>query len=103
MNRIRAEAYRGSIQTRKTWSIVRGQEVAMPESQPESTHPQPLVRRQERVVHESEYRTSYFEFGQIRMSPKLYERLEGWARTRGIAPGELLIQILEEAVRRRGG
>ncbi|MFO0892573.1 MAG: hypothetical protein U0790_25950 [Isosphaeraceae bacterium] len=76
----------------------------MSDPQPNSDAHQPIVRKQERPVGAWEYWSAY-EKGdfQFRFPAPLFERLRAWARQDGIPPGELLIKILEEAVRQRGG
>jgi hypothetical protein len=67
-------------------------------NQPESARP----AAPHRVVPDWEYRTAYIEFFQVRVPTGLHDRLCEWARRERKPPSDLLIEILEEAVRRRG-
>jgi len=65
---------------------------------PEPSSPPEIPRR---VVPDSEYRTAYVEYFQIRFPSVMYEQLCDWARQDRILMKDLLIRILEEAVSRR--
>jgi len=55
------------------------------------------------VVPEWEYHTAYIQHFQVRIPTGLHALLCERAQQRRITPGDLLIEILEEAVRRREG
>ncbi len=55
-----------------------------------------------RVVADWEYKTAYVPTFQVRMTAELHNRLGEWAKQERKPPGALLIEILEEAVHRRG-
>ena len=55
-----------------------------------------------RAVADWEYRTAYINSFQVRLPAELYERLRGWAERDREPAMDLLIGLLEEAVRRRG-
>ncbi len=59
----------------------------------------PAVPR--RVVSDWEYRTSYIELFQVRIPAGLHERLREWAEQEHKPLTDLVIAVLEEAVRRR--
>jgi hypothetical protein len=80
----------------------RAQEVAMSELPAAPDHPEaggPTAPR--RVVPDWEYQTAYIPSFQVRMSAELHERLSAWARQAGKSSQGLMIEILEEAIRRR--
>ena len=56
-----------------------------------------------RVVADWEYRTAYNQGFQVRLPPALHDRLSEWAKQERRSLSGLVIEILEEAVRRRGG
>ena len=56
-----------------------------------------------RVIPEWEYKTAYIQTFQVRIPARLYHRLCEWARQERKLPRDLCIELLEEAVRRRGG
>jgi hypothetical protein len=66
---------------------------------PEQGRPQPPRR----AVAPWEYRTAYIESFQLRLPDALYQRLRSRAQRERTPLADLLIAILEEAVRRRGG
>lgn len=75
-------------------------------SEPQSNDSRPEPTRHDvprRVVHESEYRTSYLDFYQVRMLSGLHDRLCRRASREDKPPADLVIGILEEAVHRRLG
>jgi hypothetical protein len=55
-----------------------------------------------RAVADWEYQTAYIPTFQVRITAGLHDRLCEWANREHKPPGALLIEILEEAVRRRG-
>jgi hypothetical protein len=55
------------------------------------------------VIPEWEYKTAYIQTFQVRIPARLYHRLCEWARQERKLPRDLCIELLEEAVRRRGG
>jgi hypothetical protein len=55
-----------------------------------------------RVIPEWEYRTAYIETFQVRIPAGLHERLCERAEQERKLPRNLFIEVLEEAVRRRG-
>jgi hypothetical protein len=55
------------------------------------------------VVVEWEYRTAYLLFFQVRIPEGLHGRLGVWARQERKPLGDLIVQILKGAVRRRAG
>jgi hypothetical protein len=76
----------------------------MPEPPADLDQPEPVCpAAPRRVVPDWEYRTAYIEFFQVRMPARTHDWLCGWAKQEGKRPSDLLIEILEEAVRRRGG
>jgi hypothetical protein len=84
-------------------SRAEGQEIAMTErptdpNRPDSVRPAAPCR----VVADSEYRTAYIETFQIRIPARLHERLCEWAKQERGSLTDLVVDILEEAVRRRG-
>jgi predicted HicB family RNase H-like nuclease len=54
------------------------------------------------VVADWEYRTAYIETFQIRIPARLHERLGEWAKQERGSLTDLVVAILEEAVRHRG-
>ncbi len=54
----------------------------------------------QRVIADWEYRTAYLQFFQVRMPAELHNRLCEWAREECKTLENLLIETLEEAVRR---
>jgi hypothetical protein len=80
------------------------QEVTMPEHPADLNQPEPIrPAAPRRVVPECEYRTSYVEFFQVRLPAGLHDRLCEWATQERKTSTTLFIEILEDAVRRRGG
>ena len=80
------------------------QEFVMPEPSADLDRPEPdRPAAPRRVVPDWEYRTAYIETFQVRIPAGLHNRLCEWARQERKPPGDLVIEILEEAVRRRGG
>jgi hypothetical protein len=55
-----------------------------------------------RVVADWEYKTAYIPTFQVRITAGLHDRLCEWAKQERKSPGALLVEILEEAVCRRG-
>jgi hypothetical protein len=55
-----------------------------------------------RVVADWEYKTAYIPGFQVRFTAGLHNRLCEWAKQERKSPGELLVEILEEAVCRHG-
>jgi hypothetical protein len=55
-----------------------------------------------RDVPDWEYRTAYIQRFQVRLPAELSVRLRGWAQQDRRPAEDLLIDILEEAVRNRG-
>jgi hypothetical protein len=75
----------------------------MSEPEPNSDRPEPVgPAAPRRVVADWEYRTAYVQFFQVRIPAELHDRLCEWARQERKPLGDLLIEALEEAVRRRG-
>jgi hypothetical protein len=75
----------------------------MPESQADRNQPEqcrPAAPR--RVVADWEYETAYIPTFQVRITAGLHARLCEWAKQERATPKALLVEILEEAVRRRG-
>ena len=66
----------------------------------QSEQSRPTVPR--RVVADWEYQTAYIPSFQVRIPAGLHDRLCEWAEQERKPPGALLLEILEEAVRRRG-
>ncbi len=56
-----------------------------------------------RIVSDWEYQTAYVQFFQIRVPTALHTRLCEAAQQRRIPMGDLVIEMLQEAVRRREG
>jgi hypothetical protein len=54
------------------------------------------------VVDDWEYKTAYIPTFVIRVTAGLHDQLCEWAKQEHKPPGALIIEILEEAVRRRG-
>ncbi len=76
----------------------------MPEPPTDVNQPAPgCPASPRRVIAEWEYRTAYIETFQVRLPTGLHERLREWAERERKLPRDLCIEILEEAVRRRGG
>lgn len=76
----------------------------MPEPPADLDRPEPdRPAAPRRVVPDWEYRTAYIETFQIRIAAGLHARLCEWARRERKPQADLVIEILEEAVRRRGG
>ena len=76
----------------------------MPEPPTDVNQPEPgCPAAPRRVIAEWEYKTAYIETFQVRISASLHERLCEWAKQERNLPRVLCIEILEEAVRRRGG
>jgi len=69
-----------------------------PQADPVPPAPVPPPRR---VVPDSEYRTAYIESYLIRMRQALHDDLLEWARGEDKKLSELLIEILEDAIRMR--
>jgi hypothetical protein len=81
-----------------------GQEVEMPELPADPDRPEPdRPAAPRRVVADWEYRTTYIPDFQLRLPPGLYERLRERAKRERKSLNTLIVEILEEAVRRRGG
>jgi hypothetical protein len=81
-----------------------GQEVTMPEPPADLSQPEPArPGAQRRVVTDWEYRTSYIQYFQVRLPAGLHDRLCEWAKQEGKPSSDLVIEILEQAVHRRGG
>jgi hypothetical protein len=55
-----------------------------------------------RVVADWEYKTAYIPTFQVRITTGLHDRLCEWAKQKRKSPAGLLIEILENAVCRRG-
>jgi hypothetical protein len=55
-----------------------------------------------RVVADWEYKTAYIPGFQVRITAGLHNRLCEWAKQERKPPAALLVEILEEAVCRRG-
>jgi hypothetical protein len=75
----------------------------MPEPPADRNRPEqgrPTVPR--RVVADWEYRTAYIPTFQVRIPAGLHDRLSEWAKQERKPPEALFVEILEEAVRRRG-
>ena len=53
-----------------------------------------------REVADWEYKTAYIQLFQVRLPGGLHDRLCQWARREHKPPGDLLVETLEEAVRR---
>jgi hypothetical protein len=68
-------------------------------NQPEPDRP-PAPRR---VVPDWEYETAYLPTVYVRIPAGLHDRLSEWARRERKRPSDLMVEILEEAVRRRVG
>jgi hypothetical protein len=60
----------------------------------------PAVPR--RVVVDWEYQITYIPTFQVRIPAGLHDRLSEWAKQERKPQGALFIEILEEAIRRRG-
>jgi hypothetical protein len=76
----------------------------MTEPQPHPDRPEPVrPAAPRRVVAEWEYRTAYLPSFQVRIPAGLHGRLGEWARQERKPLGDLIVQILEGAVRRRAG
>ena len=76
----------------------------MPEPPTDVNQPEPSCPATPcRVIAEWEYKTAYIETFQVRIPARLHERLCEWAKQECKLPRALCIEILEEAVRRRGG
>jgi hypothetical protein len=60
----------------------------------------PAVPR--RVVAAGEYRTASIPTFRVRIPAGLHDRLAEWAKRQRKPPGALFVEILEEAIRRRG-
>ena len=76
----------------------------MSEPQANPDRPEPVrSAAPRRDVADWEYRTAYIQHFQVRMPVGLHDRLCRWAKQEHKPPGDLLIETLEEAVRRRGG
>ena len=81
-----------------------GQEVTMPEPPADLNQPEPVrPAAPRRVVADWEYKTAYIPTFQVRIPAGLHDRLCEWARQERKPSTALFIEILEEAVRRRGG
>ena len=75
----------------------------MPEPSADLNRPEPVSpAAPRRVVADWEYQTAYIPTFQVRVTAALHDRLCEWAKQERKPPGGLLIEILEEAVRRRG-
>ncbi len=73
-----------------------------PPADPNQPEPaRPAVPRRE--IPDWEYRTAYVEEFQVRIPAGLHDRLREWAKQERKSLRGLFIEILEEAVRRRGG
>ena len=55
-----------------------------------------------RDVPDWEYRTAYINYFQVRLPAELSERLRKWAERDRRPATDLIIEVLEEAVRHRG-
>jgi len=76
----------------------------MPEPPADLNQPEPVrPAAQRRVVADWEYKTAYIPTFQVRIPAGLHDRLCEWARQERKPLTALFIEILEEAVRRRGG
>ena len=76
----------------------------MPEPPADFNQPEPgRPAAQRRVVADWEYKTAYIPTFLVRMPAGLHDRLCAWARKERKSPDALFIEILEDAVRRRGG
>ncbi len=76
----------------------------MPEPPADLNQPEPVCpAAPRRVVADWEYKTAYIPTFQVRIPAGLHDRLCDWARQERKPLTALFIEILEEAVRRRGG
>ena len=76
----------------------------MPEPPADLNQPEPVrPAAPRRVVADWEYKTAYIPTFQVRIPAGLHDRLCEWARQERKPSTVLFIEILEEAVRRRGG
>jgi hypothetical protein len=76
----------------------------MPEPPADLNQPEPVrPAAPRRVVADWEYKTAYIPTFQVRIPAGLHDRLCEWARQERKPLTALFIEILEEAVRRRGG
>ncbi len=76
----------------------------MPEPAADLNQPEPVrPAAPRRVVADWEYKTAYIPTFQVRIPAGLHDRLCEWARQERKPLTALFIEILEEAVRRRGG
>ena len=76
----------------------------MPEPPADLNQPEPVrPAAPRRVVADWEYKTAYIPTFQVRIPAGLHDRLCEWARQECKPLTALFIEILEEAVRRRGG
>ena len=72
----------------------------MPESPVDRDQTDPIrPAAPRRDVPDWEYRTAYINYFQVRLPVELYGRLRGWAERDRKPAADLLIDILEEAVR----
>ncbi len=75
----------------------------MPEPSAKFNQPEvagPIARC--RIVADWEYKTAYIPTFQVRITPDVHDRLSEWAKRDSKPLGVLVIEILEQAVRRRG-
>jgi hypothetical protein len=78
-------------------------EFAMPESPVDHDRPNPVrPAAPRRAIADWEYRTAYLNNFQMRLPAELHERLRGWAERDRRPAMDLLIDLLQEAVLRRG-
>jgi hypothetical protein len=76
----------------------------MPEPPADLNQPEPVrPAAPRRVVADWEYETAYIPTFQVRIPVGLHDRLCEWASQERKSSNALIIEILEEAVRRRGG
>jgi hypothetical protein len=75
----------------------------MPEPPADLNQPEPSSpAAPRRVVADWEYQTAYIPTFQVRITAGLHDRLCEWAKQERKPPRALLLEILEEAVHRRG-
>ena len=75
----------------------------MPESPADLNQSEPASpTAPRRAVTDWEYRTSYIPVFQVRLPPGLHDRLCEWAKQEPKPLNDLVVEILEEAVCRRG-
>lgn len=75
----------------------------MSEPQADPVPPDPMPSPPRRLVPEYDYRTAYIQRFLIRMPQPLHDNLSDWASRETKSPGDLVIEILEDAFRKRKG